>query len=76
MLLAVAQSRRLPHALFVSHVMSHVVNHVMSHLMSHLMHHMMSHSQAHQKLFRQEESGAGEAGEDASSQVSLLITSN
>ncbi len=41
MLLAVAQSRRLPDALLlVSHVISHVVSHVMSHMISHVTNHL------------------------------------
>ncbi len=43
MLLAVAQSRRVPGALsYMNHVMSHMISYVMSRVMSHVMNHMIS----------------------------------
>ena len=60
MLVAVAQSRRLPGAhSWMSHVMSHVMSHIMIHVKKHFTpaDRTGDDSQTHQKLFRQEEGG-------------------
>ncbi len=56
MLVAVAQSRRLPGAhSWMSHVMSHIMIHVKKHFTP--ADRTGDDSQTHQKLFRQEEGG-------------------